>query len=219
MAKSKKRLRKSVRTLITVSAALAIVAVFSMLARQFNEIRTNQISGGTEKAKMNQIASPDQIEIPKADLTKYSTYRSDTDYAVYEANASRIKKMTEEKKSFVAYMAYAGCPWCEQALPVLNEECKKAGTYIEYIDVKSGDITKEDFDIFVEMIGSLGSHDSNGNPKLEVPTAIFVKNGMVDSIHISTVPDHNAYEREMTDEEIEELRKIYAEAIRAIREG
>ncbi|HAX72325.1 MAG TPA: hypothetical protein DCY20_02240 [Firmicutes bacterium] len=115
--------------------------------------------------------------------------------------------------SGVLILSYSACPWCQSAMPVVDEVAKELSLdHVYYLNVK--ELTREgennEYDQLVEL---LRDHlvVENGEPVMYVPDVFAVKQGEIVGHHLGTTDEHDANEREMTDAEKEELVKIYTE--------
>lgn len=149
----------------------------------------------------------------KSDMSGYEGF-ADENHVFYDMSVREAAEQMEKGKTFVIYFGFAKCPWCIDAVPVLNEEAKKAGMKVAYADTRrdpswQSNLDLEDYDLLVEILGDYFEYDDNGIKHLYTPHVFFIKDGKVVSEHSGTVEGHVAYEREMTPQELEELREAY----------
>ena len=143
----------------------------------------------------------------KADMSAYATYDADTDYVFVESSIREMYERTRRKESFVIFFGFAGCPWCRDFMPVMNEAARKSGCdTVFYANSRENPAWKsnldmDDYDLLVQMAYNYLPLDENNIRHLDAPTAYFVKNGKIrkavgslsyDAIH-ETIP---ASERE-----------------------
>ena len=123
-----------------------------------------------------------------------------------------IQYFTKEK-SGILYFGYSSCPWCKEAKPVLKKVAQKNGIDIQYIkvrdDKKNRLYTDDQKTIIEPYIQDYMSNNDEGVLTLYVPLVLVIKNGKVIDGHEGTLDSHDATERKMTDDEKEELTKIY----------
>lgn len=123
-----------------------------------------------------------------------------------------IQYFTKEK-SGVLYFGYSSCPWCKEAKPVLKKVAQKNGIDIQYVkvrdDKKNRLYTDDQKTIIEPYIQDYMSNNDEGILTLYVPLVLVIKNGKVIDGHEGTLDSHDATERKMTDDEKEELTKIY----------
>lgn len=160
-------------------------------------------------------------EIHDSDIKEYE-FLEDDDPAFIEISFEDACKFFRNQWSGIIYFGHVGCPWCERAVPVLNEVAKKANILVYYIDA-SKDVGKNDNEsdkLFEEMkryISDSYREDENGELTFFVPNVIGVKNGkLVD--YKSGLPDsYDINEKnQMSDAERNELYKKYAEIFQKV---
>lgn len=126
----------------------------------------------------------------------------------------------EEGKSGVLYFGFAACPWCEEAVPILDEEAKKAGTQILFVRTRDENkerlYTDEQKEKIQKWIEKYMSENEEGELTLYVPLVVRVENGEAVAGHQGTVEEHDAHERKMSADEQKEVRKIYAELVKPL---
>ena len=158
----------------------------------------------------------------KADFSGYEGFQ-ETEHLFVNSDVKDLVNRIENKETCVAFFGFANCPWCNEALPILNELSKANQQTILYVNTRPNSSVKSnteipDYDLLLEAIGSTFSLDDEGKHHLYVPFVVFVKNGEVVYYHEGTTADHDATERKMTQEEVEELRSTYAIGFDAIKE-
>jgi len=162
-----------------------------------------------------------QITGTKSDMSGYEGF-TDTEHVFYDMTVAGMLEYMDAKESFAVYFGFDNCPWCLDAMPVLNEAAKEYEAEVGYIDTRKNpawqkNVDIDDYDKLVERIGNYFTYDNDGNRHLYTPAVVFIKDGEVVLYHEGTVESHNARERSMTDEEIEELKEIYREGFEAIK--
>lgn len=147
-----------------------------------------------------------------ADMSDYPDFE-DSDHQFIQKNMEDIFQLLENKGSGILYFGFPLCPWCDEALPIMNSEAKKINEKILYVQTRDMErellYTPEDRETLISYIGDSMDEDTDGNLQLFVPYVVVLKDGKVLSSHIGTVGDYDAHERSMTDSEQEELRQIY----------
>lgn len=147
-----------------------------------------------------------------ADMSDYPGFE-DSDHQFIQKNMEDIFQLLENKGSGILYFGFPLCPWCDEALPIMNSEAKKINEKILYVQTRDMErellYTPEDRETLISYIGDSMDEDTDGNLQLFVPYVVVLKDGKVLSSHIGTVGDYDAHERSMTDSEQEELRQIY----------
>ena len=150
---------------------------------------------------------------PKADMSGYEGFE-DTDHVFVETNMKEVDDWMNGSKTFVVYFGFANCPWCIDALPILNNVAKENKETVYYVDTRKdpsweSNIDIDDYDLFIKNFEIFVTIDDEGIPHLYTPHVFFIKDGVVVYDHASTVDDHDATERELTEEEKEALAKDY----------
>lgn len=139
----------------------------------------------------------------------------------------------------VILFGFPECPWCRNAIPVLNDVAEQENIkQIYYLNVRelrdvkkldaSGKVVteKEGAEGYAELLELLYDHidDYEGlnDPtikRLYVPAVVFVKNGEVQLYHVSTVESQTDPYVPLTKEQYQELYDIYADAtVRTLRD-
>lgn len=144
------------------------------------------------------------------DMSVYEGF-TDTEHAFRKIGMHESLRVFEEEGSALLYFGYSHCPWCIAVVPIINEAAKEAGLPVYYVDVADKEGREEDdLEILESYTEKYLSKNSEGEITFYVPVVFVVRNGEAVDAHISAVKSYNnAYEREMTDEEKEELLKIY----------
>jgi predicted bacteriocin transport accessory protein len=123
----------------------------------------------------------------------------------------------KEGKSGVLYFGFPDCPWCQEAIPVLEEAAQ--GKEIYYVRTRDDDrellYTQEQKEEIIPYIQDYMSDNDEGVLTLYVPLVVNVQEGKAVAGHVGTVDDHDATEREMTEAEKKELFNIYESLLNA----
>ena len=147
----------------------------------------------------------------RADMSAYGTL-DDEEHVFYKKSMDEIITMFEEKQSGLIYFGYVGCPWCAEAIPIMDEVAKVRGLTISYAETFDGESYTLQGDVRETIYSYLNdflSENDDGEKTMYVPFVVVVKNGEVIAAHEGTVSSHNAHERLMNDSEIIELTNIY----------
>ncbi len=156
-----------------------------------------------------------------ADMSGYEYYAESEDYVYVKSSVKDMAEMMDEGKSFVIYFGFARCPWCRDAMPVLNEAAKETGTdTVYYVDTRAKEEWKsnldiDDYDLFVEKAGDYLKLDENGIKHLYTPMVLFIKDGKI--VETVSAPDYDAHEEAISDELREELKNTYLEAFAKVK--
>lgn len=153
-----------------------------------------------------------QAEENNADMSGYGTL-GDAEHVFYEKSMEEIISMFEEKQSGIIYFGYVGCPWCAEALPIMDEVAKAKNLTISYAPVRDEAnqflLTKEVQEKLFPYLDAYLPDDEDGEKSMYVPLVVVVKNGEAIAAHEGTVDTHPAYDRNMNDSEKIELTNIY----------
>lgn len=127
---------------------------------------------------------------------------------------SEALRMFDEQGSGILYFGYVGCPWCERAVPILNEAVLEKKVTVYYVN------TKEQFDAdqFAQLKSNLYDAlpvDANGNRDFYVPMVVGVKKGKVTGHHTSLTDDFEIKEStdQMNDQQKKVLKDLYLDII------
>ena len=155
-----------------------------------------------------------------SDMSEYILL-ADQEHVFYDLDVETMVKAMKDKKTFVAYFGYAECEWCAEAAPVLNQAAIESGMEVGYVNTRSNPLWEKNteidhYDLLVENVGEYLEYDSDGIRHLYTPTVFFIREGKVVGFHEGTVPDHNARNRLMTEEEREELLNTYRQLFRLL---
>lgn len=157
----------------------------------------------------------------KADMSGYDNF-NDQDHVFVVSDVKDFASHLDQKETFVTYFGFNTCPWCNAAMPILNDTAKELNQTIYYINTRpNNSVTNNteipDYDLLVEKIGDIFELDTDGKPHLYVPFVIYVKNGEVVYYHEGTLEEHDANETTLSEEEINELKEIYKEGFNLIK--
>lgn len=123
-----------------------------------------------------------------------------------------------EKKTGIIYFGFPSCPWCRNAIPVLLQVAKEKNMTVYYYD--SSNIPAEEEDDFSKVMSILYDHlteNEEGEKTLYVPDIYFLKNGQIVGNHLGTVESQTDPHIALTEEQKEELAKIYTELVEKIK--
>ncbi len=152
----------------------------------------------------------------KADMSAYENFM-DSDHVFVSTTMSEALEAIENKQTFVLYAGFSTCPWCLEAMPILNEVAKEYDAAVSYINTRP-DNTREselrtfdnpEYVEFVEVMKDVLSENDEGQKHMYVPFVFFIKEGEIIAWHEDTFDEHDAHERKMTEEEMERLAQIY----------
>lgn len=147
-----------------------------------------------------------------ADMSGYEDFDS-KDSRFVKSEMKEALAMFKEGKSGILYFGYPKCPWCVEALPIMNEIAKEDNLNIHYIRTRDDDkkllYTEQEKKEFIQYTEKYLEKDDEGNYQIYVPFVVVVKDGKAISGHIGTVDSHDAHERKMNEKEKKELKALY----------
>lgn len=160
------------------------------------------------------------VDCEKADMEGYDNFM-DGDHVFLEVTFDEANTFIKDKEfSGIIYFGYATCPWCIEAVPIMNEVAKAQETNIYYVNKKSeaNEAHPEWLKETTKLLDkAYGLDENDGETYLYVPEVIVIKEGKIVAHHMGTLDDHDATERKMTDKEQEELQKIYEELFEKLK--
>jgi predicted bacteriocin transport accessory protein len=185
-----------------------------------------------DPAKKVTITNSITLTSKTLDMSGYK-YLSDKSPAFIQITMKESLRLIDEKGSGIVLYSYATCPWCNRAVPVLNEVAKEMGIHIYYVDVYEAELMSSDGKSFSTegkaVIQSMLSHydtilrheanETTGKvePTLYTPEVVAIKQGMITSHHTSLVDDFtmNSEADQLSEAQTAELAGIYEELIRS----
>ncbi len=160
----------------------------------------------------SQALAPADLVTTVPDMSGY-TFLEDTDPAFLEIDVENAIKFFEEDATGILYFGRVSCPFCQRAVPNLNEAAKEAGITVYYVDVDLTKLTMEDYNRispYIEETFVQGS-DRESDPEFMIPDVIAIKDGEIVGYHVSLLDDYTitSEDSQMTDEQKQELQDIY----------
>lgn len=161
------------------------------------------------------------LETIVPDMSQY-TFLEDKDHAFLEITAAEAKRLFEEGGSGVLYFGRPNCPFCQRAVPVLNDVAKEERMSVYYVDVNLSKLTMEDYtaiEPYIEPSFVKSTKEDEGG--FMIPDVIAVKDGKYVSHHVSLVDGYRitSSDSTMNEAETESLKKIYRELFEAVRDA
>lgn len=121
----------------------------------------------------------------------------------------------KEGKTGVLYFGYSGCPWCQEVVPILEEQKDKHDLDVYWIKTRDAEgerlYTDEQKEEIIPYIQEYMKNNKEGELTLYVPLVLNVQDGQIMAGHQGTVKGHDAHERTMTDEELDEVQSTFEE--------
>ena len=136
----------------------------------------------------------------------------------------------------IVYFGFPECPWCRTLLPVLSEVLtENPGVTLfcydlrperdEYRADEDGGLRqiREGTEFYGRLLsvldGWIGPYQGLNDDSLKriyMPTLVFLKDGVIQSVHINTVDGQKSGYDPLTDEQREELRSALTESVQAL---
>lgn len=151
-----------------------------------------------------------------ADMSAYEGFMNEDNQFIDLPMDDFISKL-DANETGIFYFGFASCPWCIEAVPIMNEAAEQEDVHIYYIDKKAETSTEEEIAKVEDRLQDLLQKNDDGKPTLFVPFVVIVKDGEILATHADTVPGHDAHERKMNEEEQADLRAIYVELFAKIK--
>lgn len=166
---------------------------------------------------------------------------------ISESNTIKYRTESEiiellESGTGIIYFGFPNCPWCRNAtyaLLEIAEEEKMDVNYLNILDIRSTYSIEEDGRLTLEKEGTesyyrilelldneledftltteSGLEVSTGEKRLYSPTTVFVKDGIIEGVHVGTVSSQEDPYVLLTDEQKEELKEIFMNYINKIK--
>lgn len=154
------------------------------------------------------------------------------DNNIIYSNAEEIIKLLESGTGIICF-GFPECPWCRNAIPVLintaSEYSIKQIYYFNAYDIRdtkhldeSGNIVTDKegtteyyriLELLSDKVSVYNGLNDDSIKRLYFPTVVFVKDGKVVNLHVSTVDSQENPSIALTDNQKSELEKIYTEGI------
>ena len=210
-----------------IMIALIIITVVALITIKYeenikdieNNIKYSYINSKNKKNNNNYLKNniENMKEIKRYDLQ--SNYNVDSSI-FYNLSFNELKNLFEKNSTFILYVGFPYCPWCEELIPELVEVNNKYSynIFIWDISIEQAKSDKKYEDKIEELKKYIGDYYNlkNNIQKIVVPKVFFIKNGMIQYVHEYTTPDHNAKERKMTEEEKVKVRNSLDEGFQRI---
>ncbi len=119
----------------------------------------------------------------KSDMSGYEGF-TDTEHVFYDMTVKEMISKIDEKDTFIVYFGFSECPYCIQAMPILNSVAKEYDETIGYINTRKDSSWEsntdiDDYDDVVEVFGDYLEYDDEGKKHLYTPHVFFMKDGNV----------------------------------------
>ena len=162
----------------------------------------------------------DGEEMKLRDFSDYTTVNlrsnpsADINFQYIETvSLNEVLEKLDNKETFALMLGFENCPWCQDAKPVFEKVLEQMNIKAYYIDTRNldnidcesacevVDIRKSDDERFARLA------QTSEREYIYVPYVITYKNG--EKLDDFLTLDYNAHVRNINDDEIDELTKIY----------
>ena len=156
-------------------------------------------------------------------LTGYHTMADyEGESFLVDTSVKEIREYMEEGYTFAFMASFENCPFCNRAMPYVNDIAKEYNIKIGYLDTRKDPAWKnnldlEDYDLFAELFSDFLEIDDDGKPHLYVPDLFFVKNSKVVYEYNCGVTGGDDPNIPLTDAQKEELIAELKEAFDSIK--
>ncbi len=119
----------------------------------------------------------------KSDMSGYEGF-TDENHVFYDMTVKDMISKMNQKDTFVVYFGFSECPYCIQAMPILNTVAKENNQTIGYINTRKDSSWEsntdiDDYDEVVDIFGEYLEYDDEGKKHLYTPHVFFIKEGNV----------------------------------------
>lgn len=119
----------------------------------------------------------------KSDMSGYEGF-TDENHVFYDMTVKDMISKMNEKDTFIVYFGFSKCPYCIQAMPILNTVAKENDQTIGYINTRKDSSWESNTDIddyndVVDVLGEYLEYDDEGKKHLYTPHVFFIKDGDV----------------------------------------
>ena len=148
----------------------------------------------------------------RTNIQEYYPRLVDENNVFIEVDASEALKLFKNKETFFMIFAFPSCPWCQQLIPELNIDAKRARVgRIYYLDIKEmrDNVDSADHEAYLKLEEYCAKALDKSKNRINAPTIVAVQEGCVIDYHLDTVSSHqmeNGILPEMTAEQRSELR-------------
>ncbi len=163
------------------------------------------------------ITNPVDVETSVPDMSGY-TFLKDNDPSFLKISFQDALRMFAEGGTGILYYGSSGCPWCQRAVPVLDEAAEEQGIQVYYVDTGVYDFTQEEFDQLMKYTEVLLVTDSEGEKSFQIPQVIALKDGEIIGYHLALVDGFSIEDEssDLNEEQSEQLLAIYRQLILSV---
>lgn len=224
----KKKNNNNKKIIYLICLLLVIIIILSCITVSKNKLTKDERYFKKEYEKYND----------KKDLSnnKYINVDIMEDNGVKYLNGKETVSFMKNKTGII-YFGYPQCSWCRSAVEVLLDaksemELDTLYYYNAYGDRDEKYLSPEGevltlhngSDEYYEILKLLGDKaevyeglNDDSIKRLYFPTVLFIKNGEIKKMHVSTVESNKTKNKKLTAKEYSELKKIYIDGIKKIK--
>ncbi len=191
------------------------------------------VTGCEEKTYTDAEAFKEEYEALNSNDDYHDIDISDNNPIVY-ANYQDVMDTLDD--TGVILFGFPECQWCRNAIPVLLSVASDLEVeeimYFNALNIRDTKTLDEEGNIVVEKEGTeeyyalveklgedlsvyAGLNDETIK-RIYFPTVVFVKDGEIIDIHVSTVASHASKDEKLTQEQTEELYTIYLDSMQEV---
>lgn len=154
------------------------------------------------------------IDAHRADMSGYTQF-TDKKHVFVKSSLNAANAAFNKKQTGVYLFGFSECPYCNEAVPVLNTVAKANNSYVNYVDIynqrfKNGKKVQSSEAKYLEIKKHLSKYLDDDT--LYVPAVVFVKNGKIVQYHVGLITGLG-----MTAKETTKLKAIYQKGFDAIK--
>ncbi len=126
----------------------------------------------------------------------------------YDITYSELFDLLDEGKTTIVYLGHAGCAWCEDLVPVLDEVCSELEMKVYYLNTLSDENFNDDEGLakLIELCAEFTTESDDGEAVIWAPSVIYIQKGEIIGLKEGTVNTYDAYQRDMTEKETARLK-------------
>ena len=182
--------------------------------------------GGKNSLKAEDFEFMSDLDgFPQAEMTGYAAlqdYDAKDPLPFVDVTVKDIHKLMEDKESFVLFVSFSTCPWCNAVLTRFIDVANEAGIKVASLNTRKNpewesNMDIDDYDLFVADFDEQLEYDTEGLKHLYVPHVFFVKEGEVVYDHQGALPEMGSDPyMELNAKQEEALRNIYREGFKKL---
>ena len=128
---------------------------------------------------------------------------SEKDQSFLKEQSVEVVARVQNKNQGLYYFGFASCPWCQDLLPILEDELVASQSKIYTVNTKSSDFSEHQRSVITDVF-----RKNIGGDKLYVPFLVAINSAGEVKTHTGTVVGHDASKEGLSLKQQIELRKI-----------